>query len=37
MRRLKVYIDTSVPGDVYDEEFCEPTMTFFDQARSGLF
>jgi predicted nucleic acid-binding protein len=37
MRRLKIYIDTSVIGGVFDAEFCEPTALFFAQARDGRF
>lgn len=35
MRTLRVYIDTSVLGAVFDDEFKEPTKVFFDQAREG--
>ena len=37
MRKLKVYVDTSVLGAVYDDEFKEATMAFFEQARDGKF
>lgn len=37
MRRNRVYIDTSVVGAVFDEEFREATTAFFEQARLGRF
>lgn len=37
MRRNRVYVDTSVLGAVFDEEFREATATFFQQARLGRF
>lgn len=37
MRRLRVYVDTSVLGAVFDDEFREATTTFFEQAREGRF
>ena len=37
MRRLRVYIDTSVLGAVFDDEFREPTTAFFEQAHEGRF
>ncbi|MHB1458004.1 MAG: type II toxin-antitoxin system VapC family toxin [Armatimonadota bacterium] len=37
MRISRVYIDTSVLGAVFDVEFRIPTITFFNQARSGHF
>ena len=37
MHRLKVYIDTSVLGGVFDDEFREPTGAFFEQSRNGKF
>jgi hypothetical protein len=30
MRKLRVYIDTSIYGGLHDEEFAEPTETFFE-------
>jgi len=33
----KIYIDTSVFGGVFDEEFSEHTMPLFDRIRSGEF
>ena len=37
MHRDRVYIDTSVLGAVFDDEFSEATSAFFDQARLGRF
>ena len=37
MRDLSVYIDTSVLGAVFDDEFKEPTRHFFDQSLAGRF
>lgn len=37
MRALRVYIDTSVLGAVFDEEFKEATTMFFEQASDGRF
>jgi predicted nucleic acid-binding protein len=37
MRQLRVYIDTSVLGAVFDEEFRKITTVFFEQAHSGRF
>lgn len=37
MHRLRVYIDTSVLGAVFDEEFQKATAAFFEQARDGKF
>lgn len=34
---MRIYVDTSVFGGVYDDEFSEPSNTFFNQAESGLF
>ena len=34
---IRVYADTSVYGGVFDEEFAEPSRTFFDQVREGRF
>jgi predicted nucleic acid-binding protein len=36
-RRNRVYIDTSVLGALFDEEFRESTTAFFEQARQGRF
>ncbi len=33
----RVYVDSSVFGGAFDEEFAEPTGAFFDQVRRGLF
>jgi len=37
MPRTRIYVDTSVFGGVYDEEFAEPSRRFFDRVRSGDF
>ena len=37
VHKLRIYIDTSVLGAVFDEEFEETTIAFFDQARNGEF
>jgi len=36
-RPLRIYIDTSVVGGVFDDEFSDVTRIFFDQARRGNF
>lgn len=33
----RVYVDTSVFGGFFDEEFCGPSSAFFDEVRSGRF
>ncbi|MCK4341383.1 MAG: hypothetical protein KAY37_06640 [Phycisphaerae bacterium] len=37
MRTQSAYIDTSVFGGVFDEEFETPSKSFFDLARAGRF
>jgi len=37
MRTLRVYVDTSVFGGVFDDEFAEPSRRFFDRVRAGEF
>jgi predicted nucleic acid-binding protein len=37
MRTLRVYVDTSVFGGVFDDEFAEPSQRFFDRVRAGEF
>ena len=37
VRAPRVYIDTSVLGAVFDDEFREPTTAFFEQAHEGRF
>ncbi len=37
MAEIRVYADTSVYGGVLDEEFADPSRTFFDQVREGRF
>jgi hypothetical protein len=32
---MRVYIDTSVVGGVFDDEFAEPTKAFFQKVNSG--
>jgi hypothetical protein len=32
MRKLRIYIDTSALGGVFDDEFKKPTLAFFEQA-----
>ena len=34
---MLVYVDTSVFGGVFDEEFAGPSRAFFDEVRSGRF
>lgn len=35
MKRLRIYVDTSVVGGCHDEEFREPSTQLLDMARSG--
>jgi len=37
MKQLRVYADTSVFGGVYDTEFSQPSLLFFEQIRNGQF
>ncbi len=37
MKNVRTYIDTSVFGGVFDEEFESPSKTFFDQIKAGQF
>ena len=37
MKAIRVYADTSVFGGVYDDEFKQPSLTFFGQVKSGQF
>ena len=37
MKAIRVYADTSVFGGVYDDEFQQPSRTFFAQVKSGQF
>lgn len=37
MKAIRIYADTSVFGGVYDEEFQQPSQTFFAQVKSGQF
>jgi hypothetical protein len=34
---MRVYADTSVFGGVFDAEFADPSLAFFNQVRSGRF
>ncbi|RJP25130.1 MAG: PIN domain-containing protein [Candidatus Omnitrophota bacterium] len=35
MKRLRIYVDTSVIGGCFDEEFAEFSLKFMEQVRSG--
>lgn len=35
MKRLRIYVDTSVFGGPFDEEFAEASRRFFEEARQG--
>jgi hypothetical protein len=35
VRKIRVYVDTSVFGGVYDPEFAGPSQEFFDRVREG--
>ena len=37
MKTSRVYADTSVFGGIYDDEFKQPSLTFFEQVKSGQF
>jgi hypothetical protein len=37
MKPMRIYIDTSVLGGYFDEEFIESTQKFFDLFRGKLF
>ena len=37
MKAIRVYADMSVFGGICDEEFKEPSRTFFEQVKSGQF
>lgn len=37
MKTMRVYADTSVFGGVYDDEFRQPSSTFFEQVKLGQF
>lgn len=36
-KQIRVYVDTSVFGGVFDEEFDRASKTFFDEVRAGRF
>ena len=35
MRPIRTYVETSVFGGVFDEEFARPSQSFFDAVREG--
>ena len=37
MKRLRIYVDTSVFGGPFDEEFAEASRRFFEEARQGRY
>lgn len=37
MRKIRVYVDTSVFGGTQDEEFAEESERFFKQVQKGIF
>jgi hypothetical protein len=37
MHRLRVYVDNSVYGGVFDEEFAEASQRFFEQVKAGRY
>ncbi|MBP9123490.1 MAG: PIN domain-containing protein, partial [Ignavibacteriaceae bacterium] len=37
MKTIKVYVDTSIIGGVFDSEFASATTKFFDQVNEGRF
>jgi hypothetical protein len=37
VKRLRIYVDTSVFGGPFDEEFSEPSRRFFEEARQGRY
>ena len=37
MRKIRVYVDTSVFGGAFDEEFTEPSRRFFQRVEKGEF
>ncbi|MBI5244088.1 MAG: PIN domain protein [Elusimicrobia bacterium] len=37
MKRLRIYVDTSVFGGCFDEEFAESSKRFFEEARQGRY
>ena len=37
MRQLRIYLDTSIIGGVFDREFMEPSKKLFEQIKSGHF
>jgi predicted nucleic acid-binding protein len=37
MHKIRIYVDTSVFGGVFDEEFCQPSRNFFDAVVQGRY
>jgi hypothetical protein len=37
MKTIKVYVDTSIIGGIFDSEFATATKIFFDQVTEGRF
>jgi len=37
VRRLRIYVDTSVLGAMFDDEFREPTEAFFRESENARF
>jgi len=37
MKTIRVYADTSVFGGVYDDEFQQPSLKYFEQVKGGQF
>ena len=37
MKALRVYADTSVFGGIFDDEFKQPSLTFFEQVKNSQF
>jgi len=37
VRKIRVYVDTSVFGGIQDKEFCEASQHFFDRVHKGEF
>ncbi len=37
MRKLRIYLDTSVVGGYFDDEFCRDTQLLFDEIQNGQY
>ncbi len=37
MKKIRVYVDTSVFGGVFDDEFKKASLLFFEQVKLNLF